>query len=960
MTAEAAGPAVPGSGVPAVRDVALLHAEASLLESEERFRLAARAIGGVVYDWDLRTGRMVRTEGVQRLFGYELDEVDETRDWWLERVHHDDRSTIPGVHEAGKREYEYRFLHRAGHWIVVRDRETVIADADGRPVRVVGYAEDVTGERAAQAALRESEQRFRLASSNESVTLFEQDTDLRYTWVHPQHPEFPDANIGRTDAELVPTAEGELLMRLKRRVLETGEGVRQEIRVTLPGEPHWYDLAVEPKRDAAGDVIGVAGIALDVTERKRTEAALVATEERFQLATAAADVAIWVWDVPRDLVVGDDRLAFLFGLEPERIAAGVPHEMFVASMHEDDRDRVRAANATALELGDVYEAEYRVLGADGELRWVASRGRVERDDDGRAIRFAGAVVDITDRKRAEEALRESEAQLAQDLADARLLQRISTRLETEEDTGALYEAVLDAAVGVMRADFASMQMLYPERGEGGELLLLASRGFSPQAVAFWEWVRPSSASTCGAVLRSRERVMVPDVEDWLPMAGTADLAAYRETGIRAVQTTPLVSRSGTLVGMISTHWSEPHQPAERDLRLLDIVARQAADLIERRQADAALRESEARYRALTELSPQLVFRARPDGFVTYVNRFALEFTGRTLEQLQGDGWAELVHPAHRARVLDAWRSATTNISEYDLDIPFRYHDGTYRTLFTRAQPVIAESGAIEYWIGTSVDVEDRKRAEEALREREAQLRENEARLTRALAVKDEFLGSVSHELRTPMTVILGMSRLLASGELDGHRVADIAADIAESADQLNALVESMLLLARMDRQEATELREPVLLHRCAAGVLARFRERDPSRSWQLEIGTPETLVDVHGTWIERVIENLAGNAAKYSHPGQPVTVLVDAADGEVRLRVLDAGPGVAPEDVDRVFEPFYRSAHAIERAGGAGLGLAVCKRIVELMGGRIWVRPREPNGAEFGFALPALRDVADR
>jgi signal transduction histidine kinase len=140
----------------------------------------------------------------------------------------------------------------------------------------------------------------------------------------------------------------------------------------------------------------------------------------------------------------------------------------------------------------------------------------------------------------------------------------------------------------MRSDFSSMQMLHPERGEGGELQLLGFCGFTPEAAAYWEWVRPGSGSSCGAALRAGERVIVPDVERCDFMAGTADLVMCRQTGIRAVQSTPLVSRSGQLLGMLSTHWREPHQPSERDLRLLDILVRQAADLVERKRATLAL------------------------------------------------------------------------------------------------------------------------------------------------------------------------------------------------------------------------------------------------------------------------------------------------------------------------------------------------------------------------------------
>lgn len=180
-------------------------------------------------------------------------------------------------------------------------------------------------------------------------------------------------------------------------------------------------------------------------------------------------------------------------------------------------------------------------------------------------------------------------QLATELTDTKLLQGLSAQLIHEADTSALYEKVMDAAVNIMRSDFASMQMHYPERGSSGELRLLAFRGFQPQAAKFWEWVRTDSQCTCGVALRTGRRIIVSNVETSDFLAGTADQATYLQTGIRAVQSTPLVSRDGKLLGMISTHWRKPYQPSERDLRLLDILARQAADLIERKQAEETQR-----------------------------------------------------------------------------------------------------------------------------------------------------------------------------------------------------------------------------------------------------------------------------------------------------------------------------------------------------------------------------------
>ena len=245
------------------------------------------------------------------------------------------------------------------------------------------------------------------------------------------------------------------------------------------------------------------------------------------------------------------------------------------------------------------EASYRedlplVMNRKGyaEQTWFTFSYSPVRDESGAIVGMFCACTETTKRRQAEDALRQSRAQLEAELADAKLLQELSAQLIHESDAAALYQHIMDAAVAIMRSDFASMQMLHPERGHGGELRLLTFRGFNPEAAKFWEWVGAhSDGSTCGAALRTGRRVIAHDVEECAFMAGTDDLATYRATGIRSCQSTPLLARDGRIVGMISTHWREPFHPSERQLGLLDVVARQAADFIERSQAINSLRSS---------------------------------------------------------------------------------------------------------------------------------------------------------------------------------------------------------------------------------------------------------------------------------------------------------------------------------------------------------------------------------
>jgi diguanylate cyclase (GGDEF)-like protein/PAS domain S-box-containing protein len=278
---------------------------------------------------------------------------------------------------------------------------------------------------------------------------------------------------------------------------------------------------------------------------------------------------------------------------------------------------------------------------DMEKRWLAlahSHAFVESLGD-----FSAASAAMSRRRRTRDELARADA--GQD--DSLRLQRISTLLIQEGNLDALYERVLDAAIGLMSADMGSMQTFHPEQGE---LRLLAWRDFHPQSAVFWERVRLDSACTCGVALSAGRRVMVPDTEACDFMTGTGDLDEYRRSGIRAVQSTPLVSRSGRLLGMISTHWREPHQPTERALQSLDVLARQAADLIERSQVEAALRESEQRSRwlaSIVESSDDAILGMNPDGIITSWNQGAERIFGYTAEAAVGKPVAILFPPDRR-------------------------------------------------------------------------------------------------------------------------------------------------------------------------------------------------------------------------------------------------------------------------------------------------------------------------
>jgi PAS domain S-box-containing protein len=444
-------------------------------------------------------------------------------------------------------------------------------------------------------------------------------------------------------------------------------------------------------------------------------------------------------------------------------------------------------------------------------------------------------------RRAEEALGESQRQLAVELAAAEELHKISTQLIEANDVEVLYEKILDAAVAIMRSDFASIQMFYPKRGA---LRLLAHRGFEPTAAASWEWVRPGSGTSCSLALATGHRTIVPDVALSDFMTGTKDLETFRREGIRAMQSTPLFSRTGRLLGMITTHWRHPHEPSKRDLRLLDVVARQAADLIERKQTELI----DQRLAAIVDSSDYAIMSIELNGRITSWNPGAERLFGYTSNEMIGrtismllpwDRYHEATQILTRIR-----RGERVNCYESAR----KHRDGTLVQVSVSIVPMWNAAGEV---IGASKilqDITERKKAQVILVERTMQL---------ALAGKAARVGSFAYDIDTErMQVSTGYAAI--------HGLPDGTTEIACSEWQLGVHPD--------DRARWEALRSRA------------HHERSAEYSWEYRIVRPGGEI----RWIEaRVFVSYDGDG----HPQRAVGVDIDVTArkrAEEQLRTLNA------------------------------------------------------------------------
>ena len=297
------------------------------------------------------------------------------------------------------------------------------------------------------------------------------------------------------------------------------------------------------------------------------------------------------------------------------------------------------------------------------------------------------------------------ALLVSELAATQQLQKISTQMIQEGDVGALYEQVLDAAVAIMRSDMASMQVL--DENENA-LRMLAARGFEPEFYKTFELNRPDTRTSCSVARRVGHRVLVPDVETCDFIVGTPALDDHRKTGIRSVQSTPLISRKGRLLGMISTHWRKPHQPAEHELQVFDVLARQAAELIERKEGELTAQ----RLAAIVDSSQDAIVSKDLNGIIASWNNGAEQLFGYAAEEVIGKPILILIpsdRPDEEASILDRIRRGEC-VEPYETTR--RRKDGTLVDISLSVSPVKDGSGKVIGAAKIARDITERRQAQE--------------------------------------------------------------------------------------------------------------------------------------------------------------------------------------------------------------------------------------------------------
>jgi signal transduction histidine kinase/ActR/RegA family two-component response regulator len=579
----------------------------------------------------------------------------------------------------------------------------------------------------------------------------------------------------------------------------------------------------------------------------------------------------------------------------------------------------------------------------------------------------------------------------EDVASLQRLHELSTRLIKASDPDGLYDEILDMATAVMRSQFASMQLFDRSRSAAGELRLLGFRGFNPAAAESWQWISPHHRTTCGMALATRRRVIVDDVMTCELMRDAPDLAVYLDTGIRAMQTTPLVSRSGELLGMISTHWSAPHAPTQRELALFDVLAEQAGFLLERHLAEAALHELQTRdafrmklvdhVRPLTDahdiqrcvarlLSEHLGLERVMYMEVRETGEVAVTEYARSRESLS------VLCSEHElaAAAIAAFRASETFVAA-NIETDGRLNEVDKRALRERGIRACVGVPLVRggRWVGSvcvhGPDEHVWRREEIALIEDTAERMWANVEGVRAAAAlrevarnKDLFLAMLAHELRNPLAPLRTGIELVKARRHDPESIASVATIMDRQFEHVVRLVDDLLDASRITQGVITLQRAPAALEDIVNTAVEANRARVDAAQIELCVQLPAhaCTVDVDGTRLVQVVSNLLHNAVKFTPLGGRIDLLAEARDGELSLGVCDSGAGIPAEFLPHVFELFAQGTSTTNASsGGLGIGLALARHIVELHGGSIEARSAGlGTGSEFWIRMPVVASDA--
>lgn len=583
-------------------------------------------------------------------------------------------------------------------------------------------------------------------------------------------------------------------------------------------------------------------------------------------------------------------------------------EGFYKLFHPDDTAHLASEWHAIMASKTAREVVGRLKRADGQYRWCTLRQKPRLDAEGNVTRWYGVVLDIEDRKQAENALKETKTALA---ASEENLSLIINSLPV-----LVWSARPDGS-----ADFVNKSWLdYAGRPadqilEWGFLDLYHPDDI-PSMVDIWKRDLEHSDHT---VLKGRIR------------GADGNYRWFYFSGRKLVDANGVVRWFGCNIDI-------------EDLQRAEIALR---------DSEAALRESEHKLNLIINTIPAMAWSCTPDGRLEYFNRNLIDYVGLPFDEIVGFGFYRMFHPDDVEPMRAAWDEIVASKISRPVDARIRRADGEYRWFNLRQSPLLDADGNVVRWYGVVVDIEDRKRAEESLRQSQSDL----AHVTRMTAT-GELAVSIAHEVNQPLMAIVTSAgtclRWLQPGHTDLEQARMAAERVVRDGHRAGDIITSIRAMAQKSpaRMEQTDLQGA--LHEVLSLLTGELQRRE------IEVGLDmgELPIEVVGdrTQLQQVVLNLVMNSAEAmtaSPRAKRIAIRCAVRKQRVIVSISDTGPGVPVGELDRIFEAFYST-----KADGIGMGLSICRSIVEAHGGRIWASEAENGGgAVFSFTLPRAEDT---
>ena len=800
--------------------------------------------------------------------------------------------------------------------------------------------DDVTEQHQAEQALAASEQRFLILAASAPVGIFLTDATGACLWVNPQWcaqtgltPEAAQG-FGWCDA-LHPMDRAGVNAEWQGAVREERE-FNAEYRYRTPaGRLTWVHGRSVPLRDAAGAITGYVGTISDIT-------ALRESEERRSAALAASETGTFRWDLGTNALDWDENLDRLFGLEPGHTARSL--DAFIALVHPDDRSGVIERCVRCAGSGADFEMEFRTVRPDGTIRWLYDKGKTFLDGAGRPEYMTGACVDVTERKLAEQSLRESEE-----------------RLRT------IGEAI-PQIVWVTRPD--GWHEHYNQRWYD-------YTGLTPEETCGWGWSRPLHPDD-HARSETRWKVATDTGEPYeieYRLRG-AD-GNYRWFLGRAL---PLRNSAGEITRWFGTCTDIHDQKLAQEERSLILAREQQRSRQLRLLAQAALEVNAAP--TLEEMLRTVTQRACATigARLGVTSTIPEEDVGQAAHTVQATAeYAAWNDPALRLNSagasLDAFReNRAMRLSEEELR---ERHGGTGFALETGAAlptggwlaaPLLARDGRRLGVLQLSGKDEGEFTDDDALlllqlaqmaavAIEKAQLHEE---IRRSDQAKTDFLAMLAHELRNPLSPIL-TAALVIRTRPDSEAALRALSVIERQATHLSRLVEDLLDVSRITRGRIELRMEPVRLAGIVDQAVEAVRPLLETRKHRLVVTTqPDTWLQADSARMVQVLTNLLNNAAKYTDPGGEIHVRTRREEARAVIEIRDTGIGIAAGDLPYIFDLFAQVDRDVSRSqGGLGIGLTMVRNLVQLHGGTVTAAsPGRGKGSLFTLSLPRIADPA--